>query len=345
MAVFPLYFEKYYNATEALYLPYERTSSRAWDFTRFKPKFWQHLDHCVLQLMKLNIEADIILFHPYDHDHWGFDKRDQKENEHYLQYIIARLSAYRNIWWSLANEYDHRLFSQWTIADWDHVFQFIQANDPHDRFRSIHNLLEFYDYRKSWVTHCSIQRWDLDAVWKWRETYGKPVVVDEIGYEGNIKEGWGNLTAQEMVRRFWVGVCRGGYVTHGETYMHPEDILNWTKGGKLYGQSPQRIAFLKSIVEDAGQGLTPLKWMVWPGSLGRFEMIAGIGDDYQLIYMVGQTQSSSYEYKLPGSGKYQVDVIDTWDMKINTVGVFESKFNIKLPSKPYMAIRLQRVRK
>ncbi|WP_285825890.1 DUF5605 domain-containing protein [Schaedlerella arabinosiphila] len=60
---------------------------------------------------------------------------------------------------------------------------------------------------------------------EWRARYRKPVVLDEIAYEGNIQHGWGNISGEEMLRRFWEAVCRGGYPGHGETYLHPEDIL------------------------------------------------------------------------------------------------------------------------
>ena len=38
----------------------------AFDFSRFDPAFFQHLERRVADLMALGIEADIILFHPYD---------------------------------------------------------------------------------------------------------------------------------------------------------------------------------------------------------------------------------------------------------------------------------------
>ena len=68
-----------------------------------------------------------------------------------------------------------------------------------------------------------------------------------------------------MVRRFWLGTARGAYVGHGETYLDPQDILWWSKGGLLHGESPQRIAFLRKILEDSPEsGLVPLTNQKYP---------------------------------------------------------------------------------
>ena len=71
----------------------------------------------------------------------------------------------------------------------------------------------------------------------------------------------------------------GCYVGHGETYMHPEDILWWAKGGVLHGESPARIAFLREILEAAPGGLNPLKdqWYDW-------RMQIGVEGEYYLLY-------------------------------------------------------------
>jgi len=79
---------------------------------------------------------------------------------------------------------------------------------------------------------------DFDHLPEWRRLYGKPVIFDECRYEGNIPQGWGNIDAPEMTRRFWLGTMGGCYVGHGETYVHPDDILWWSKGGVLHGESP-----------------------------------------------------------------------------------------------------------
>jgi hypothetical protein len=342
-----------------------------WDFTRFNPAYFRHLERRILDLQRLGIEADLILFHPYDGGYWGFDRMSPEANKRYLKYILARLSALRNVWWSFANEYD--LMFAHTTEDWDNAFQFVQANDPYNHLRSIHNMLNFYDHRKPWVTHCSVQQADLTLMSKWRREYGKPVVVDECGYEGDIEEAWGNLSAQELVMRFWMGFTDGGYVGHGETYWNPEETLWWSKGGRLCGESVARIAFLLQILEEfPGKGLTPLTptritefkdagelralfadpaaaaEIIDPFAAvlgGRpFDLVAGghSGTDAYLIYF-GSHQQRSKKLALP-EGTFRIDVVDTWNMTIDTlmeaaIGLVK----VALPVKPYLAIRILRI--
>ena len=58
-----------------------------WDFTRFNVKYFQHFERRVAELQKLGIEADIILFHPYDDGHWGFDRMPAEADDRYLRYV------------------------------------------------------------------------------------------------------------------------------------------------------------------------------------------------------------------------------------------------------------------
>ena len=65
-----------------------------WEFTRFKPEYFRSIEDCILRLRELHIEADIILFHPYDR--WGFSMLDREQSRLYLEYVTARSSAYSN---------------------------------------------------------------------------------------------------------------------------------------------------------------------------------------------------------------------------------------------------------
>jgi hypothetical protein len=229
------------------------------DFDHLCPAYFQHLEACVASLCDLGIEADIILFHPYDR--WGFATMDAEHDARYLRYVVARLAAYRNVWWSMANEYD--LMRNKSMADWDRFFRIVQECDPYQHLRSIHNWRDFYDHSKPWVTHQSIQRPDLAQVSLWRSQVKKPVVVDECCYEGDIPMGWGNISAREMVHRFWLGTAHGGYVGHGETYLHPDAILWWAKGRRA-ARRERAAPGLSPPVAGTGPaaGLDPISGMV-----------------------------------------------------------------------------------
>ena len=94
-----------WNTNEPPAYAFEGAPGR-FDLTRFNPAFFQQLDRRVLDLQRLGIEADIILLHPYDDGAWGFDRMSAEQDDRYLRYVVARLAGYRNVWWSLANEYD-----------------------------------------------------------------------------------------------------------------------------------------------------------------------------------------------------------------------------------------------
>ncbi|MFN2130331.1 MAG: DUF5605 domain-containing protein, partial [Anaerolineae bacterium] len=170
---------------------------------------------------------------------------------------------------------------------------------------------------------------------EWRELYRKPVIVDECGYEGDIERRWGNLTPQEMVNRFWEGTARGGYVGHGETYLHPEDVLWWSKGGVLRGQSPARIGFLRQIVEEGpSRPVEPLHedWKI---------ACVGVEGEYYLCYLGGDRQSARWTIDLPEDVPFTIEVIDTWEMTRTRVeGTYSGRCEIPLPGKPSIALRI-----
>src|SRR5207253_3114828 len=122
------------------------------------------------QLRDLNIQADVILFHPYAQRYWS--KLSTQSQDRYVRYVVARLSAYRNVWWSLANEFD--FIRTMNDSDWDRLFQLVQNEDPYNHLRSIHNGAHIYDPFKPWVTHLSVQ--NGSAV----DDFGRAVIYREI---------------------------------------------------------------------------------------------------------------------------------------------------------------------
>ena len=203
-----------------------------------------------------------------------------------------------------------------------------------------------------------------------------------------MPESWGNISGRSMAQRFWqVTVC-GGYCTHGETF-YPgtkeaelntqtgeSEVVWWARGGRLHGESPARIAFLKEIVdslpgpiEPAAGGLQAILLMspeeqeivleqtpegfrdflkallaMSPAEQERFlafntayEGKVGDGDAF-LIYK--DTECSSLaDLSLPTDKTYRIEVIDTWEMTRETVQTGASgKVQVRLPGREYMAV-------
>jgi hypothetical protein len=266
------------------------------------------------------------------------------------------------VWWSLANEYGQ--VKHKTDADWDKFFQTVETGDPYGHLKSIHNAAKFYDANKPWVTHASVQNGsavaDFGRAVLYRELVPKPVVYDEVCYEGHIDRRWGQLTGQEMVKRFWLGTIAGTYVGHGETLTAPEGT-SWTgSGGRLMGQSPARLAFLRKVLEAGPkEGIEPMD--------EYYEThIGGKAGEYYLVYF-GEESPVAWKFALPRDPpeknalvegmKFRVDVLDTWNMTVTPVeGTFTTGKldvatfrdvnggSVKLPGKPYIALRIERVK-
>jgi hypothetical protein len=338
--LFPKWF--IFNHEEPAIYPYVETSPGSFDLDQFNPHFFQSVERRIAELEKMGIEADIILFHPYDH--LGFARMDADHDDAYIRYVAARLSAFRDVWWTMANEYD--LFDSkktpgLKTKDWDRMFRTLEASDPYHHLRGIHNLGDWYDHGKPWVTHAIIQDGTghpgrrLPGA---RAKYGKPTVVDEYGYEGNNGEGWGNLTAAEEVSRHWDITMQGGYASHGETYVHPSGVLWWAAGGTLIGDSPARLGFLKEIMTHAPfQDLVPAPDLVHGGT------VLAVEGKYYLLRVKNFVHNQHTEIQLKEGAQYRVDLIDPWLMKIyelgNTPGGLQA---FDLPITPSL-LRFQRI--
>jgi len=363
MCVFPKYYSNVENEPE--FYPFvkkgETTGKNGkikfvWDFSKFDPAFFEHLEKRIDDLKDLGIEADIIIFHPYDKGHWGFDSLGKENDLRYIKYLTARLSSFRNVWWSLANEFDYIKTKPREI--WDVYTKAVVKNDPYKHLCSIHNGSVYYDNWKPEFTHVSIQNGstveDFGRATLLRDVFFRPMLYDEVCYEGDLPQRWGHLSGEEMTSAFWHGVIAGTYVTHGETYKNSGDTIFWAKGGKLIGNSPARIGFLRKILEEA-PGPVELA-DVW-----KDHKTATADSSYYLVYF-GKEMNEEWEFNLPKKGgpvagkKFQVEIIDTWGMTVKKLpDTFEiakpeeyrifdkNRKRIRLPMKPYLALRITEI--
>ena len=325
---------------EAQILPFPRSGTGASatnDLSRFNPAFFHLVERRILELQKAGIEADCILFHPYDA--WGYKAMPPESDDFYLRYAIARLSAYRNVWWAIANEYD--LVKTKTMHDWDRFFRITQAEDPYSHLRSIHHSRVIYDHSKPWCTHASLQSYDFEKSASRREAWGKPIIYDEIQYEGDVDRRWGNLSDEEMTRRFWLATIRGVYASHGEVFISAESgptagEPSWSDAGRLRGTSAPRIAFLRETVEKITRvGLNEFE--------GSYYLSAGTPNEL-ILYYFDYHRPARYDFPLPTTANFSATLIDPFGMTTTPVpGTHTGRSRIALPGKPYQAIVFQKV--
>ncbi len=326
MCLFPKWYQ--HNRKEPPMYPFPRTGDTN-DYSTFNPAYFQHLDRLILELRRIGVQADLILFHPYDK--WGYQSMPADVDDRYLRYVIARFSAFHNVWWSLANEYD--LLRDKSSADWDRYARILAEYDAFDHLRSIHYSRHQYEYFRGWCTHAGVQDSHLEMGASWRADWRKPVVFDECKYEGNIASRWGNISAEAMTRRFWIAAAMGTYCGHGETYLSPEDILWWSHGGVLHGKSPAKIAFLRQLLEET--------IAIGPGPIGFTNFSddpagARRPNDAVIFYYYDEHQPAEGTYTLPETKTYTAEYIDTLTLQRTPLpGEYSGQTTVKMPGTPW----------
>lgn len=376
LCVFPKYMD--YNRSDPPMYPYAFKDGKP-DVSRPDFAFWKMLERRLMEFNDMGIEADLILFHPYDK--WGFSHMAKEDCFRYLDYALRRLCAFPNIWWSLANEYDV-VFSY--AGMFPEFAAYVAEHDPYSHLLSNHQMLSPWDFSEPHTTHVCLQTKDVVHTAHLMATYHKPVLYDEVQYEGNLPWDWGSITPELLVERFWRACASGAYCTHGETFADPEkgedQVLWWGKGGELHGKSPARIAYLRKLIESLPGKLEPLtnelffpneatlegcrkdakagKYSPWMTAIITHTLtkegllflkampernFGHIGEDVYLYYLADQC-AAVFDITLPENKQYRVTVIDTWEM--TETAAFESasgKVRVPLPGKTGMAILARKI--
>ena len=380
MCVFPKHYD--YNHNEPSYYAFEKKTDGGWDVNRPCIAFWHRFESILQRIAAMDIQIDLILFHPYDR--WGFSKLPQRDNLIYLDYLLRRLAAFPNIWWSLANEYDLNMDDK-SLTDWEEIEEFVAANDPFHHLLSNHNCMCFWDHTRKNITHASLQTKGLSEIPRWIREYKKPVVIDECCYEGNLPHFWGSISGQEMVRRFWRCYASGAYCTHGETFLSDDEILWWARGGVLKGESPERIAFLRQIMESLPGPLTPREDNIWsvvlkegeeldqalssvPAEMQGFcrlfsasihrmstqDRTAHLGGEHAWEAHCGEEAYLTYfdlqcygeqTVKLPEDKLYKAELIDVWNMTREVIAQnISGETKLTLPGRDNLALLITRIK-
>lgn len=166
------------------------------------------------------------------------------------------------------------------------------------------------------------------------------------GYEGDFPYCWGNFIAEELVRRGWKALVRGGYCGHSETYLNDNEVIWWAHGGKIYGESAARFGFMGKFLSDVPEvGLK--QWKARNDYRLQWDDLVAIPEDPQYFgqfyfYYYGFWRPAFCQVWINDDTWYDVDIIDTWNMTIEPAGRHRGRFEIKLPRRQYMGISLRK---
>lgn len=295
------------------------------DYDSYNISHLHKLEQAVTKLAEAGIEADLIVSGK------TVNELSLTQKVNYFNMMCDRFSAYHNVWWTLSR--DPAVTDLYKMADT------ISKRDSYRHLRSVSGVEGNFDFASNWTTHCSIEASDLynpvertNAI---REWYKKPVIMDDIGLEGDQPDFRYALPAKEIVRRSYETVIRGGYPSLSEAY--GEDLFV-EKGGTWKGEATERISFLTKILDEVpGQELS---FVDNPCHIA--EGYGSDGKDSQYLYYFGYLQCKKYTFHEDDDKEYAVDIIDTWNMDVQHAGVFQSEFAIELPDVPYLLIRLRK---
>ena len=308
--IFPKWFV--FNRVEPGVFPYMQNEDGSFDFSRFNPAFFQNVEQRIEQLDEMGVLADVILFHPYDN--WGFATMSEAQNIAYLKYVVSRLAAYKNVWWTMANEYDTM-----EPRDWGKLIEVVREMDPYGHSVGNHPIADWYDPANPNTDRLILQSNSVLSVNLARSLYKKPVVTDEYGYEGNNTMGWGDLKSNAAVLDHWKLTFAGAYASHGDTHVSPGGIQFWAAGGTMGGESPERLGFLKEIMETMPfQRMHPTPEIVTNGMALADEgehYLFGFFDLERILEARRPTQ-----VRLSGDKIYKVELIDPWTMRVFDLG-------------------------
>lgn len=336
-------------------MPFQTGVDGKQDYTRPNPKYYAEVETGLRELQSLGVEADLIFFAPYFERQGPHTLSDMGavNDEAYLRYAVARLSAFRNVWWTLSNEYD--LFT--TPKDWTRLGELVDSSDPYRHMLGIHNCCTtYYNNSEPWTTHVILQditlqrltaiprndgSMELDA-----RRIGKPVVVDEYGYEGNNGTTWGGIGPREIVEMHWSITMAGAYASHGESYY---GAMN---DREFVGEAPKRIGFLKQIMTEAPyREMEPANDLIKQSGIAYIVTVLAKRGSYYLVHFPEAREAAVWNpgvfgpatpsKPLPltppfgaikpstatapleiniGEGVFKVELIDTWRMKVIPLG-------------------------
>lgn len=102
----------------------------------FSPSSFRRLERRLASLERVGVEADLVLLPSGADSHRpSSDTAPAQSDARYLEYVVARLAAFRNVWWSVAT--DRHATGTKTDAASDRLRQLVATADPYHHMLSV----------------------------------------------------------------------------------------------------------------------------------------------------------------------------------------------------------------
>jgi len=209
----------------------EDVNDPGFDPHRFNVPYWQKYERLVEYARDRGIQVSVVFYvdgslpgvDPFRAPAMGGDLEKL-----YYSYAVARLAAYSNVMWDVANEYRHFRDDAWA----EKMGAFVREHDPYSHLMSTHGHADFHFRESAWADFAMYQSWDEHGAYDFmranisqqRQTgRSMPQVNEEYGYEDHYPYPWGEArlwparTADTRNRLSWQIAMAGGYSDNRRT--------------------------------------------------------------------------------------------------------------------------------
>jgi hypothetical protein len=228
------------------------------DVTRFNVEHWRKAERLLRRAREKDVVVSIIFYldgMDPGVDPFGKQGCGSEDEKRYYRYAAARLAAFSNVMWDIANEY--QLFRNEACVE--KIAPVLDAADPYGHLTSVHGHEDFKFRKSPWADFAMYQSWDEhgghEFLLKHRRLQAEsgrpmPQVNEEYGYEDHYPT-WGEnrrppaRSADNRRRLAWGMYMAGSYQTTGERADRGTGAGPDTGGGWINGRGDDEMVMLR----------------------------------------------------------------------------------------------------
>ncbi|MEW6745646.1 MAG: DUF5060 domain-containing protein [Planctomycetota bacterium] len=139
------------------------------DKTRFDTRYWQRFERMLRQAREKDMIVSVAFLVKDAHggiDPFGKEGAGGEDEQRYYRYAVARLGAFSNVIWILADEYPSLRTGEWV----EKMGAFLKACDPYDHLTSVVCAGDFPFRSSSWVDFALTRGSDDKGGWELIQT-------------------------------------------------------------------------------------------------------------------------------------------------------------------------------